>query len=416
MTDFGARAAELDAADTLAKYREQFFGTAGADSERPGMPLAYFDGNSLGRPARASIERVETVMRHEWGTRLIRSWDEEWMRLPYELGDKIGRTALGAAPGQTFVADSTSVILYKLARAAVDAQLRDDPARTEIVADNDNFPTDRFLLEGIAAERGLTIRWIETDPASGVTLDQVRDVVSSKTALVLLSHVAYRSGFMSDGPGITAVAHDVGALILWDLSHSVGSVVVELDAWGADLAAGCTYKYLCGGPGAPAFGYVATRHHVRFEQPIQGWMGAADVFAMGPKYEPGPGIRRFITGTPPVLGMLAMEPVLDMINEVSIEAIRAKSVLLTELVIEFVDDQLAPRGVTLATPREASRRGGHVTLNHPHMKRVTAKLWAQDVIPDYRDPGGLRIGLSPLTTSFSEVVTGMQMVASTLEA
>ncbi len=416
MTDFAARAAELDAVDPLAKYREQFFGTTEADGKLPGMPLAYFDGNSLGRPARASIERVESVMRHEWGTRLIRSWDEEWMHLPYELGDKIGRTALGAAPGQTFVADSTSVILYKLARAAVDAQLRDDPARTEIVADNDNFPTDRFLLEGIAADRGLTIRWIEADPASGVTLDQVRDVVGQKTALVLLSHVAYRSGFMADGDGITAAAHEVGALVLWDLSHSVGSVVVELDAWGADLAAGCTYKYLCGGPGAPAFGYVAARHLDRFEQPIQGWMGAADVFAMGPKYEPGPGIRRFITGTPPVLGMLAMDPVLDMINEVSIEAIRAKSVLLTELVIEFADDQLAPRGVTLATPRESSRRGGHVTLNHPLMKRVTATLWAHDVIPDYRDPGGLRIGLSPLTTSFSEVVTGMQMVASTLEA
>jgi len=411
MTDFATRAAELDAADPLATYRDQFFGTSGADADLPGMPVAYFDGNSLGRPARASINRIESVLRHEWGTRLIRSWDEEWMRLPYELGDKIGRTALGAAPGQTFVGDSTSVVLYKLARAAVDTQLREDPRRTEIVADSDNFPTDRFLLEGIAAERGMTLRWIDADPESGVTLEQVKAVAGPQTALVLLSHVAYRSGFMADGPGITKAAHDVGALALWDLSHSVGSVVVELDEWGADLAAGCSYKYLCGGPGAPAFGYVAARHLDRLEQPIQGWMGAADVFAMGPRYEAGPGIRGFLTGTPPVLGMLAMEPVLDMIGEVGIAAIRAKSVLLTELVIDFADGHLAPLGVTLASPREASQRGGHVTLSHPNMREITAKLWKQDIIPDYRDPGGLRIGLSPLTTSFAEVIVGMQMVA-----
>ena len=414
MTDFAARATELDAADPLAAYRDRFFGTSGTDAQLRGMPLAYFDGNSLGRPARAAIERIESVLRNEWGTRLIRSWDEGWMDFPYELGDKIGRVALGAAPGQTFVGDSTSVILYKLARAAVDAQLRDDPARTEIVADSDNFPTDRYLLDGIAAERGMTLRWIAADPESGVTLEQVREVVSERTALVLLSHVAYRSGFMADGPGITAAAHDAGALVLWDLSHSVGSVVVELDAWGADLASGCSYKYLCGGPGAPAFGYVASRHLERLDQPIQGWMGTADVFAMGPRYEAGPGIRRFLTGTPPVLGMLAMEPVLDMIGEVSIEAIRAKSVLLTEFVIDFADAHLAPLGVTLASPRDSSRRGGHVTLNHPRMKQVTAELWEQDVIPDYRDPGGLRIGLSPLTTSFAEVITGMTRVASSL--
>ncbi len=420
MTDFAALAATLDANDPLRDYRHRFFGTGApgheADAARTGMPLAYFDGNSLGRPAVAAIERIESFLRHEWGTRLIRSWDEEWMRLPFELGDHIGRTALGAAPGQTFVADSTSVILFKLARAAVDAQLLRDPARTEIVADSDNFPTDRFLLEGIAAERGLSLRWIDSDPESGVSLEQVREVTNERTALVLLSHVAYRSGFLADGPSITAAAHEMGALILWDLSHSVGSVPVQLDAWGADFAAGCTYKYLCGGPGAPAFGYVASRHLDEVDQPIHGWMGAADVFSMGPRYEPGPGIVKFITGTPPVLGMLAMQPVIDMIAEVGIEAIRAKSIALTELVIAYADEHLAPLGVRVASPRASDSRGGHVTLAHPLMRDVTAALWARDVIPDYRDPGGLRIGLSPLTTSFAEVIVGLDAVASTLKS
>jgi kynureninase len=420
MTDFAARAADLDAADELRSYRDRFFGTGGpgheADAGRPGMPLAYFDGNSLGRPALASIDRIESFLRQEWGTRLIRSWDEEWMRLPFELGDKIGRAALGAAPGQTFVADSTSVILFKLARAAIDGQLARDPKRTEIIADSDNFPTDRFLLEGIAAERGLTLRWIDSDPESGVTVDQVRSASSERTALVLLSHVAYRSGFLADGPGITAAAHDTGAMILWDLSHSVGSVPVELDAWGADFAAGCTYKYLCGGPGSPAFGYVAARHLDSVDQPIHGWMGAADIFSMGPRYEPGPGIVKFITGTPPVLGMLAMEPVIDMIAEVGIARVRAKSIALTELVLAFADERLEPLGVRVASPRASDSRGGHVTLAHPLMRDVTAKLWVHDVIPDYRDPGGLRIGLSPLTTSFAEVVIGLEAVATTLKA
>jgi kynureninase len=338
------------------------------------------------------------------------------MRLPFELGDKIGRAALGAAPGQTFVADSTSVILYKLARAAIDSQFARDPKRTEIIADSDNFPTDRFLLEGIAAERGLTLRWIDSDPESGVTVDQVRSASSERTALVLLSHVAYRSGFLADGPGITAAAHDTGAMILWDLSHSVGSVPVELDAWGADFAAGCTYKYLCGGPGSPAFGYVAARHLDTVDQPIHGWMGAADIFSMGPRYEPGPGIVKFITGTPPVLGMLAMEPVIDMIAEVGIGRVRAKSIALTELVLAFADERLEPLEVRVASPRASDSRGGHVTLAHPLMRDVTAKLWAHDVIPDYRDPGGLRIGLSPLTTSFAEVIIGLEAVATTLKA
>jgi len=429
-----ARAHALDAADPLAAYRERFYGTdaaatsAGSSGRITGMPVAYFDGNSLGRPALASFERIEKFLRADWGTRLIRSWDEQWMQLPMDLGDALGAAALGAAAGQTFIGDSTSVLLYKLARAAV-APLPEDarrageaglavPAgrggRTEIVVDSDNFPTDRYLLEGIAAERGMTLRWIAADTSAGVTPEQVAAVLSEKTALVLLSHVAYRSGFMADGPAITKLVHDAGALILWDLSHSVGSVVVELDAWGADLAVGCGYKYLCGGPGSPAFGYVRADLQATLEQPIQGWMGVADVFAMGPEYVAASGIRRYITGTPPVIGMLAMHDPIAMIAEVGIAAIRAKSIALTEFAIDMTDALLAPLGVTLATPREASQRGGHVTLNHPAMREVNAALWEIDVIPDYRDPHGLRIGLSPLTTSFAELHLGMLAVRDAL--
>ena len=203
----------------------------------------------------------------------------------------------------------------------------------------------------------------------------------------MLSHVAYRSGYLADAAALTRIAHDAGALILWDLCHSAGSVPVEADAWGFDLAVGCTYKYLNGGPGSPAFAYVAARHQAALAQPIQGWMGTADVFAMGPEYRPADGMRRFLSGTPPIVGMLAMQDTLAMIEDAGIDAIRAKSVALTEFAVRVSDELLAPLGVTVASPRDPARRGGHVTLSHPAMRAVTARLWAEDVIPDYRDPG-----------------------------
>ncbi|UAJ79112.1 aminotransferase class V-fold PLP-dependent enzyme [Leifsonia sp. ZF2019] len=395
----------LDAADALAGYRDRFVGVADGSGVS-----AYFDGNSLGRPTLASIERVQRFLVEGWGGRLIRGWDEEWMELPFTIGDALADAALGAAAGQTFIGDSTTVVLYKLARAAVDAR----PGRSQIVLDTDNFPTDRYLLDGIARERGLDLVWIEADTEAGVTPEQVGAAVGPQTALVVLSHVAYRSGYLADVPTITRIAHDAGALVLWDLCHSAGSVPARLDEWGVDLAAGCTYKYLNGGPGSPAFGYVAAGLQGRLTQPIQGWMGASDVFAMGPEYRPADGIRRFISGTPPIVGMLAMQDTIGMIADAGIDAVRAKSVALTEFAIALADEWLAPLGATLASPRDADRRGGHVTLNHPAMRQVTATLWKQDVIPDYRDPDGLRIGLSPLSTSFEETCRGMAAVRNVL--
>lgn len=402
MTDLLAEARDLDARDPLAAHLEAFVPAAGVS--------AYLDGNSLGRPLRELPDRLAAFVREDWGTRLIRSWDEQWMDLPTALGDRIGMLCLGAAAGQTVVADSTTVLLYKLMRAAVAAR----PERTEIVIEDGNFPTDRFIAEGIAAESGLTLRWISPDPVAGVQVADIEAAVSARTALVVLSHVDYRSGALADMKTITDAVHDVGALMLWDLCHSVGVIPVELDACGVDLAVGCTYKYLNGGPGSPAFAYVNPRHHGLLRQPIQGWMGAGDVFAMGSAYAPAGGIRQFISGTPPVLGMLAMQGMLDLIEQATIGAVREKSQALTDLVVRAFDEELAPLGVRLLSPRDAAQRGGHVTIGHPDFAEVTKRLWADGVIPDFRFPDGIRLGLSPLSTSYAEALSGVLAVRDAL--
>lgn len=399
--DPAAVAARLDAEDPLAALRERFLPADGV--------VAYLDGNSLGRPLRAAAERMERFVRADWGTRLIRGWDEGWIDRPRTLGDRIGAAALGAAPGQVVVADSTTVLLYKLARAALDE--RAAHGRDEIVVDTDNFPTDRYVVEGIAAERGASLRWIESDPAAGVTPEQVAAAVGPRTALVLLSHVAYRSGFLADGPAITRVAHDAGALVLWDLSHSVGSVPVELDVWGADLAVGCGYKYLNGGPGAPAFGYIAARHTGALRQPITGWFGHRAPFAMGPGHEPAPDVRALLSGTPPVLASVPLECGVELLAEAGIDAVRAKSLRLTTFALDLADTLLARHGVQVASPRDPERRGGHVTLRRSDFAEVNARLWERGVIGDFRAPDGIRIGLAPLSTSFAEVAAGMTALA-----
>ncbi|MCK2030753.1 kynureninase [Microbacterium galbinum] len=394
----------LDAADPLAAHLDAFADAPGVD--------AYLDGNSLGRPLRDIPERLAAFVREDWGTRLIRSWDEQWMALPMELGDRIGRVALGAASGQTVVADSTSVLIYKLMRAAAAA----DPTRTELVIEAGNFPTDRFLAEGVAAETGMTLRWIEPDPVLGVSVADVVAVVSERTALVSLSHVDYRSGALADMPAITDAVHASGALMMWDLCHSAGVVPMHLDAWGVDMAVGCTYKYLNGGPGSPAFAYLNRAHQGTLRQPIQGWWSAADIFAMGPEYVPADDIRQLLSGTPPVTSMLAMQGMLDLIEESGIDAVRAKSRSLTDLAVRAFDEQLAPLGVRLLSPRDADLRGGHVTIGHPDFREVTQKLWAEGVIPDFRFPDGIRLGLSPLSTSHVETVTGVLAVRDALRA
>lgn len=392
----------LDAADPLRTHLKAF-------ADAPGV-RAYLDGNSLGRPLRDTPEKLAAFVRDDWGTRLIRSWDEQWMALPMELGDRIGRLTLGAAAGQTVVADSTSVLIYKLMRAAATA----DPSRTELVIEAGNFPTDRFLADGVAAETGMTVRWIEPDPVLGVQLADVEAVVSEKTALVSLSHVDYRSGALADMPAITAAAHDAGALMMWDLCHSAGIIPMQLDAWGVDMAVGCTYKYLNGGPGSPAFAYLRREHQGLLRQPIHGWWSAADIFAMGQEYVPAADIRQLLSGTPPVTSMIAMQGMLDLIERATVDQIREKSLSLTDFAVRAYDEVLAPFGVRMLSPRDAVQRGGHVTIGHPDFRAVTQRLWGEGIIPDFRFPDGIRLGLSPLSTSHLETLTGVLAVRDAL--
>ena len=392
------RAEALDAADPLAPLRDRFIAA--------GDVLAYLDGNSLGRPLEATADLMADFIREQWAGRLIQGWTDGWLDWPLRLGDRLGEVALGAAAGQVVVADSTTVLLYKLARAAVDAR----PGRRKVVLDTDNFPTDRYVLEGIAAERDLTLVWIDTDPATGIHPSQVADVVDGDTALVLFSHVAYRSGWLADAAEINRIAHDAGALTMWDLSHSAGSVPIELDAWAVDIAVGCTYKYLNGGPGAPAFAYLRAGLQEELRQPIRGWMGHRAAFEMGPGHEYAPGIRALLSGTPPILAMVPLHANLDMLASAGIGAVRAKSTLLTGYVLDIADEWLTPLGVEVVSPREPDRRGGHVTLRRPGFEKLLEPLWAQGVIPDYRRPDGLRIGPAPLSTSFGEVYRGLAVL------
>ena len=382
-------ARKLDAADSLAGYRERFLLTDPA--------LIYLNGNSLGALPLATVARMETVFREEWGTALARSWDH-WVDLPARAGDLVGELA-GAAPGQVIVTDNTTVNLYKLAAAALDAR----PGRHVIITDDDNFPSDRYVMAGLAAQRGAELRLLATDINQGVHPDLVRAAVNEDTALVSLSHVAYRSGALADMAAITAIAHQAGALMLWDLCHSVGVVPVDLDGCDVDLAVGCTYKYLNAGPGAPAFAYVCARLREVLRQPIWGWFSQRDQFGMGPSYDPAPGMAKFMTGTPSIPGVAAVQEGARLLLEAGLEPMRAKSMALTGYLIELADAWLVPLGCTIATPREAGRRGSHVSFCHPDAERIVARLASGGIITDYRTPDRFRFGLSPLTTRFTDV-------------
>jgi kynureninase len=384
-----SHAEELDAADPLAGFRGRF--------AWPDEPLIYLDGNSLGPLPLATRDRIGEVVSNEWGSGLVRSW-ARWIALPCRAGEAIGQL-VGAAPGQVIVCDSTTVNLYKAACAALDAQ----QGRTVIVTDDDNFPTDRYVLEGIAARRGCELRLIRTDIDQGVSEDAVRSVVDERTALVSLSHVAYRSGALADMAKITEIVHGAGALALWDLCHAVGSVPVELDRSGADLAVGCTYKYVNAGPGSPAFLYVREGLQQRLRQPIWGWFGQRDPFAMGPRYEPAPGIDAFLTGTPDIIGTAAVEEGARLLSEAGLERLRAKGAALTGYLIGLADEWLAPHGFALASPRDSRRRGSHVCLRHQEAWRISQALIRAGVVGDYRTPDRLRLAPAPITTAFTDV-------------
>jgi kynureninase len=380
-----SRAEELDADDPLAGFRDRF-------AHEDGGPI-YLDGNSLGRLPLAARERLEAAI-EEWGRRLVTAW-QDWIDLPERVGDLLAVHVLGARPREVLVADSTTVNLYKLASAALD--LREGA----IVAAGDEFPTDRYVLEGLAAARGRELRFGDPRAPGG-------DV-----ALVCLSLVSYRSGELVDMAAVEEAAGD--ATVLWDLSHAAG--VVPIDLTQADLAVGCTYKYLNAGPGAPAFLYVRRALQERLRTPIQGWFGQREQFLMGPRYDPEPGIARFHAGTPSVLGLAAVGAAVELIADAGIDRIRAKSEALTALAVELHDAWLAPLGFELGSPRDPGRRGSHVSLRHPEAWRICRALVERaGVIPDFRLPDSVRLGFAPLYTRFTDVWDALDRLRTLVES
>jgi kynureninase len=397
------RAEALDAADPLAPFVAESIVT---DPDR-----LYLDGNSLGRLTHRARNRLLQLVDDEWAAGLVRSW-EAWIDLPTQVGDALARHLLGAQPGEVVVGDSTSVGLYKAASAAIAAR----PAARAVVTDEDNFPTDRYVLEGLAARQGLEYREVHSDPVDGPDPDAVAEALDG-AAVLCLSHVAYGSGAVADMAGLTDLAHAHGALVLWDLSHSVGSVPVKLAAAGADLAVGCTYKYVNAGPGAPAFTYVRGDLQGVLRQPIWGWFGQRDQFAMGRGYRPVDGIGAWLTGTPAVLGLACVEAGVGLLAEAGIERLRAKGMALTSLIVDLADAWLKPLGFGLASPRAAERRGSHVTLAHADAWRISqALIDVAGVVPDFRAPDRIRLGPAPIASRFVDVWDALDRLRRLVEA
>ncbi len=392
--DWRQRALLLDANDPLAGFRDKF---AIADPT-----MIYLDGNSLGRLPRGVAERVNRAIQVEWGADLIGGWNGGWWDSPARIGDQLG-ALLGAAPGQVLVSDQTSINLFKLAAAA----LRLRPGRSRLVTDSLNFPSDLYVLEGLVSllgNRHSIIRIGSQDDDITPDLTALKTNLDDRVALLTLSHVTFKSGYLYDMQVITELAHRSGALVLWDLSHSVGAVPIALDDCDADFAIGCTYKYLNGGPGAPAFLYVNRALQDEAISPIWGWWGQTQPFAFGLDYRPAPGTPRFLTGTAPILSSIALEAALAPILEAGIDTLRAKSTGLSQFAIELFDANLKPLGFSLGSPRDAARRGSHISVRHAEGYRISRALIEEmNVIPDYREPDNIRMGFAPLYVSFLDV-------------
>ena len=399
-------ARQLDQQDVLAPYREQFV------VNDPSM--IYLDGNSLGRLPRSVIERMKKAVEEEWGTDLIRGWNKGWWESPARIGDKIG-SLLGAAEGQVVVGDQTSINLFKLATAALMYQ----PQKKRIITDTFNFPSDLYILQGInnlLGKRHEILRIGASDNDITPDLSALEAAIDEDTALVTLSHVTFKSGYLYDMAHITELAHRMGALVLWDLSHSAGAVPIELDQCDVDFAIGCTYKYLNGGPGAPAFVYGNKRIQNDVTSPVWGWWGQNKPFEFDLNYEPAPGVQRFLVGTAPMLSTLAMEEALTPLLEAGMDALRAKSILMTDYASYLTDQVLEPLGFSLGSPRDSARRGSHISIRHEEGYRINrAMIEDMNVIPDFRAPDNIRLGFAPLYVSFSNVWEGFDRIRRVVE-
>lgn len=392
-----------DAIDPLAPLRTRF--------AHPDPALIYLDGNSLGRMPVATAALMQDIVAYQWGDRLIRAWNEGWFTLPERLGGKIAQL-IGAQADEVIVADSTSVNLYKLATAA----LRARSGRTRILTDDGNFPSDLYILQGIAQEHGATLEVIASADGIHGSAGALMGALGGDVALLTLSHTLYKSAYTYDMAALTTAAHNAGALTLWDLSHAAGAVPVALNAAGADLAVGCCYKYLNGGPGAPAFLYVRRDLQTQLFNPIQGWMGQRNLFAFEGDYAPVDGLRRFLSGSPPVLSLAAIEPGVDLLLEAGMDALRAKSLALSEMLIGLWEERLAPLGYRLQSPRDGAWRGSHVGLGHDEAWRIDQALIHQaGVLPDFRQPDTIRLGIAPLYNSFADIYAAVAALQRVVE-
>lgn len=396
-TAFRKKASEGDQNDPLASFRAAFVG----EDEN----LIYLDGNSLGRMPLASSKHMRMVVETQWGKKLIQSWNDHWINLNERLSEKIAHI-IGANPDEVFLGDSTSVNFYKLAFAA----LKQQTDRTGILTDSLNFPSDLYLIQGMInssfPQHKLNV--IESMDGISIGYEQIEKALNDNTALLTLSHVAYRSAFMYDMTRVNEMAHSQGALVLWDLSHSAGAVALKLHEASADMAVGCTYKYLNGGPGAPAFLYVRRDLQEKLRNPVWGWFGHNKPFDFDPTYMKGDGIKSFGAGTPPILSMAALEPSLTISSEAGMQAIRQKSMLMSNFFLEMTREILLPLGFKVASPAEAERRGSHISLKHPEGYRICKSLiqpegQQKSIVPDFRPPDNIRLGFAPLYNTFTEV-------------
>jgi len=400
-----AYAAQLDAQDPLAQFRERF---VIADSD-----LIYMDGNSLGRLPRATLPLAENIITHQWGERLIRSWNEGWFDTPERVGAKIAQL-IGAQPDEVIVADSTSINLFKLAVAA----LRNQYGRLHILTDNLNFPSDLYILQGaidlLGQQHQLDIVSSPDDIYGPVAELYAR--LDSQVALLALSHTVFKGGYTYDMAAITKAAHEVGTLVLWDLSHSVGAMPIDVTATQVDLAIGCTYKYLNGGPGAPAFLYIRRDLQERLSNPIAGWMGQKNLFSFEQTYQAATGLRGFLTGTPPVISLSLIETGVDLLLEAGLDKLRAKSEQQSSYLIALWETLLKPLGFSLNSPLDVQQRGSHISLGHTEGLRIDlALLNDMNVLPDFRAPDNIRLGIAPLYTSFHDIhatVMRLQQIVS----
>jgi kynureninase len=402
-------ARELDAQDELASFRDEFV------IDDPN--LIYLDGNSLGRLPKRTVNVMQNTIEQEWGKRLIRAWNDGWINTPTELGAKIAKL-VGAHADEIVVTEATSINLFKLSVAALQAR----PNRAGVVSDVLNFPSDLYILQGIINLLGKNHYLKLISSADGITIapDAVDAAIDNDTALVSLTHVAFKSAYMHNMARVTEKAHEVGALMLWDLSHSVGAVPVDLNGCNVDLAVGCTYKYLNGGPGSPAFLYMRRDLQVQLSQPMWGWFATENPFAFELDFTPASDISRYRVGTPPMISMRALEPAIDILLEATMERLRAKSIKQTEYLIFLADQWLTPLGFTLGTPRQAEMRGSHVSLRHLESYRISRALIespppAVQVIPDFREPDNIRLGITPLYTTFTEIHQALNRMRTIVE-